>query len=195
MPAGTLITTRPEAQDAAAGLRAPDPSLLARPLEYLLVDHLRQRSLCALLELIADADRLDSRLAGAVADHIAHDLAVHTLDDEEDLYPLVRRRAEPEDRVEAVLGLLSGEHADEDRLAATVVEGLRQAIAVAPASPSEALRARLHLMAERLRRHLTVENALIMPLAETRLTQTDRAGLARRMAARRGFALTGGRHV
>ncbi len=181
MGAGT-ITDRSDASDI-------DPQLLRRPLEYLLVDHLRQRDLCTALEAMADDAALDRELARSTADQLDH-LVLHGIDDEEDLYPLLRRRAEPEDRVEDVLGALSGEHAHEDRLVGTLVGALRAA------TEGERLdgvvRAGVRVFAARLRRRLTVENALVMPLADLRLTESDRADLARRMAARRGIALPRG---
>jgi hemerythrin-like domain-containing protein len=176
--------------DGGAG--APDPALLARPLEFLVVEHLRQRDLCALLDEVAAAEPVDRARAAYAARRIARDLAIHVLDDEEDLYPLLRRRAAAEDRVEGVLGLLSGEHAAEDRSAAEIADGLAAAAAGAPLGPE--LKARIRGFTRRLRRHLAVENGLLMPLAEQRLTSADLDGLARRMAARRGLVLTSHAH-
>jgi hypothetical protein len=185
MAAATLTTT---ADRHTAGDDSIDRSLLARPLEFLFVDHLRQRNLCTLIEQLADAPDLQPELAERLASHIAGDLAIHGIDDEEDLYPLIRRRARPEDRIEEVLGVLSGEHAAQNRLAEAVVGDLRTAAAENQGFPVQ-LRIRLRLFASRLRRYLAVENAIILPLAEDRLTEADRRGLARRMAARRGLQL------
>ena len=184
MDAGTTITP-----DRHAVVGDPtDHRLLPRPLEFLFVDHLRQRNLCTLIEQLADAPALQPGLAERVAGHIAGDLAIHGIDDEEDLFPLIRRRALPEDRIEEVLGVLSGEHAAQDRLAEALVGDLRAAAAEDRGFPAR-LRIRLRMFASRLRRYLAVENAIILPLAENRLTKADRRGLARRMAARRGLQL------
>lgn len=183
MPAGTSIDeSRP-----AEGLGRADLSLLKRPLEFLLADHHRQRSLCHLLDGLADAAAPDAAAIGAVISYIELDLALHVIDEEEDLFPLVRRRARPEDDVERVLGLLSREHVEDDRLAEIILSGLDRN-AAAPELTSEC-RTALRAFARRQRRHLAVENAIVMPLAELRLTAKDRAGLARRMAARRGISL------
>lgn len=164
-----------------------DRSLLSSPLEFIVADHLRQRHLCRVMEQLADEPVLDHAVAEAVVEHVSGEMAIHVIDEEEDLFPLLRRRARPDDEVERVLGLLSREHFEDDRLAETIVAGLQEAIeANARTLPSE-LKATLRNFARRQRRHLAVENAVIMPLAELRLTAKDREGLARRMAVRRGI--------
>lgn len=163
-----------------AGARDPigalDRGLLARPLEFILADHLRQRTLCRLLDRFADAPALDRELARAAAEHLRRDLAIHVLDEEEDLFPLLRRRARPADDIERVLGLLSREHSEDDRLAETIAAGLGAVLDRGASSLDETLRAALRSFAERQRRHLAVENAIVMPLAEARLTPKDREG-------------------
>lgn len=170
------------------GAGAPaQPSLLADPLEFLLADHLRQRNLCHLIDQLAAAAHFDPVLGAKVADYLAGEFALHMIDEEEDLFPLLRRRAEREDQIEEVLGALSGEHAEDGRSLEVLVEGLRAAVAAGTSALSAELRIALRAFAVRQRRHITVENALIVPLAEARLNDGDRRGLARRMAARRGW--------
>lgn len=178
------------------GARAPDSfgtvdlRLLRKPLEFLLADHHQQRSLCNLLDALATRPDFCPAQATRIADYIATDMSVHLIDEEEDLFPLVRRRATPEDNVERVLGLLAREHAEDDRLADVIVEGLRKSCAAGDAALPEPLRAALRSFSQRQRRHLTVENAVVIPLAEARLTPSDLEGLSRRMAARRGIQLS-----
>ncbi|CAO4139102.1 hemerythrin domain-containing protein [Methylorubrum aminovorans] len=191
MPAGTVTDLGRAERRKREGLDIPDRGLLADPLEYLLVDHLRMRDLCAVAERIAEGDGAETSLAHALAHHLVGDLAVHGLDDEEDLYPLVRRRAWPEDRVEDVLGALASDQALGERLFGELAEDLT-AMAAAGSAPDVDLRRSLRDFAVRLRRRIAVENALVMPLAEARLTKADLAGLARRMAARRGMRLAVG---
>lgn len=175
-----------------SGVGTIDHALLGRPLEFILADHLRQRNLCCLLDRLASERHLDARIASIVADYIADEMSIHVLDEEEDLFPLLRRRALPGDDVERVLGLLSREHSESDRLAGIIVESLRQAISEGWAELNDDFKTTLRNFAHRERRHLAVENALIMPLAEVRLTSKDRVGLSRRMAVRRGVQLHAG---
>jgi hemerythrin-like domain-containing protein len=163
--------------------------LLGRPLDFIHADHLRQRDVSRLVECLASEPKLDLALADAIATHLADDMAVHTLDEEEDLFPLLRRRAAAADDIERVLGLLSREHARDDLLAADIIAGLRVAVTTRRKTLNEDLRVALREFAYRQRRHLAVENAIVMPLAQERLTKEDKEGLARRMALRRGFRL------
>ncbi len=162
--------------------------LLFRPLDFILADHHRHRVLCHLCETLADAETFDADLAGIVADHIETELADHIVDEEEDLFPLLKRRAKREDEIDAVLEGLAEDHAEDEKLAAKIVRGLRRRIADPDQSMSAALRRTLRDFAACERRHLAIENAIVIPLAKVRLTAQDQADLAERMAARRKSA-------
>lgn len=164
-------------------------SLLRRPLEYILADHLRQRVLCHLCDRIATAETLDVDLTVEVVGYLERDMAVHVIDEEQDFFPLLRRRAEPEDEIEPALGLLSGEHAADQILADKILEGLTAALNQPAEGIADAVRDALTTFSENQRRHLSLENATVMPLAKHRLTEMDLANLSTRMAARRGVLL------
>jgi hemerythrin-like domain-containing protein len=185
-----LADTSIDATRETGNLGATDLRLLKKPLEFILADHHRQRTLCQLLDRLADAALLEPRVAMEVVGFIESDMPIHVIDEEEDLFPLLRRRATSADNVERVLGLLSREHAEDDRLADIIVEGLRRSCAAGATALPADLREALRSFAHRQRRHLAVENAIVMPLAEVRLTTRDQDGLARRMAARRGIQLS-----
>ena len=188
MPAATAT----EASAAADALPPVPGELLARPLDFIVAEHHRLRDLCRLLDALAEAPGSAAVPEEAILHCIEHELPLHVLDEEEDLFPLIRRRALPRDGAERLLGLLSREHAEDDRLAAIIACGLR---ARGTADWDETgFRAALAGFSRRQRRHLTVENAVLVPLAELRLTSADRDGLARRMAARRGIVLGQRRH-
>ncbi len=187
MAAATLTTTADP-----HGMGVIDARLLASPLEFIAADHLRQRHLCCLLERLAQAPSLDPGLASTVVYHLTGDMVVHVLDEEEDLFPLLRRRAAPDDGIARVLGLLASEHREDERLGAIIVAGVREACA-ADAPLSDEARAACRSFARRQRRHLAVENALVLPLAGARLTPLDMKGLGRRMAVRRGLDPSTGR--
>lgn len=164
-------------------------TLLDRPLDYLLSDHHRQRVLCTLCDELAAADAVDTGRALEVAEYISREFAIHVIDEEQDLFPLLRRRATVEDGIEPVLGQLSGEHARDEHLAETIVDGLGAALGSSGTPPSPELRSALRAFARTQRQHLALENATVMPLARQRLTAPDLAHLAARMAARRGIEL------
>lgn len=163
--------------------------LLRKPLEYILADHLRQRVLCILCEQLAEADGLDIRIAEEVVSYLKTDMVVHVIDEEQDLFPLIRRRAQEGDDIEDALGQLSGEHASEEDLAKSITDGLEDAIAQPDQALSEQLKQHLTDFAQNERRHLALENATVMPLAKVRLSDRDLGDLSARMAARRGILL------
>ncbi len=161
--------------------------LLRKPLDYILADHLRQRVLCVLCERLADADEVNVDLAGEVLEYLKTDMVVHVIDEEQDLFPLIRRRAEPGDEIEVALGQLSGEHADDEQLASLIMNGLEHSLA-APGRPlADDVKDALRSFARNQRHHLALENATVMPLAKIRLTERDLKDLSARMAARRGI--------
>ncbi|MDA4844458.1 hemerythrin domain-containing protein [Hoeflea poritis] len=172
---------------AALGEPPPVAQLLA-PLDYILSDHFRQRSLCKAVEDLANADDFDREMAEAVLRFMKSDFGLHVIDEEEDLFPLLRRRALPEDDINMVLGALSLEHASDHDDAERIVEGLAQALETRRADfPDAEFAALLKRFAAGERRHLIVENAIVMPLARARLNDDDLRNLGRRMAARRGI--------
>ena len=84
--------------------------LLAEPLDWFFAEHYRHRQLCQMIDEISAATVFDGERIGRVVAFLAHDLALHVIDEEEDFFPLLRRRCRPEDEVEGVLGMLSAEH-------------------------------------------------------------------------------------
>lgn len=163
--------------------------LLRAPLDYLLADHLRQRVLCVLCEQIADTPTVNTEIAGEILAYITKDMVLHVIDEEEDFFPLLRRRAQPDDDIETVLGQLSGQHANDKALAEKIIPGLQEAIGHPRQPIADDLAETLRRFARNERAHLALENATIMPLARLRLTRKDLTGLASRMAARRGILL------
>lgn len=165
----------------------PPAAQLTTPLDYIFADHFRQRVLCSVLDDIAETGVVDRDIAAAALRFLKTDFAPHVIDEEEDLFPLLRRRSQPEDRIEDVLGDLSQEHASDKLDADGIVEGLQTVLESDDNAADDDLRILLRRFAASERRHLIVENAIVMPLARTRLTKDDLRNLGRRMAARRGL--------
>ena len=161
--------------------------LLRKPLDYILAEHLRQRVLCVLCEQVAEDEQFDADLVREIVGYLKSEMVVHVIDEEQDLFPLIRRRARPEDDIETALGQLSGDHAAEERLASSIVEGLERALHETGQPISGDLREALKRFAQTERQHLALENATVMPLAKLRLSERDLKDLAARMAARRGI--------
>lgn len=171
--------------------KAPDKSQLAEPLDYIFAEHFRQRVLCNALDEIADQKQPDHQMIKAVLRFLRVDFAPHMQDEEHDLFPLLRKRAEPGDRIDDVIGQLTQEHAADRLDAKLITEGLSKVLAgKAATGATSSLGKVLHRFAENERNHLTLENAIVLPLARARLTSDDLDEISQQMAARRGVDLS-----
>ena len=160
----------------------------ADPIEFMLADHDHQQAQFALLEHLADnLDAKDARAnAGGILEYLETKLPLHVLDEECDFFPLLRRRAQPDDEFEVLLRLLQDEHAVNKEYYRNVLGPLREiAAGKKPADPRAFSHwARAFSIFER--RHMAWENGTIIPLARKILTPEDLCELGRDMAARRG---------
>lgn len=159
-------------------------SPLARnPLDMIASAHAVQVEMCDAMERIADGlpDEVDRRLCAQVASCLQFDLPLHHQDEEEGLFPLLRRRALPEDGVDQILERLASEHSSDNDFASEIAEALETlGQGGRPANP-EMLGYMLRGFFERYRRHVHWENQLVMPLARLRLTRDDLDALQSRM--------------
>lgn len=165
----------------------PVPQFLV-PLDYIFADHFRQRTLCRILDELAGEAVFDRAKAAAALAFLKVDFGAHIRDEEEDLFPLLRRRAMADDGLDDLLVELSQEHAADRLDAENIIEGLSAALSSQdPSLGPQKLRDLLRRFAANERHHLIVENAIVLPLARSRLTSRDLRNLGHRMAARRGI--------
>lgn len=170
------------------GLEALPVSLLAEPINWLFAEHYRHRQLCALIEGIGSATVLPTDQIEQVIAFLQRDMALHVIDEEDDLFPLLRRRCDPEDNLGQTLGILSAEHSRDLHEARRLIDRLHQALqSERPLGNDPAARRQLLDFANHERRHIALENAIVLPIARLRLSRLDLEGLSRRMAARRGL--------
>lgn len=164
--------------------------LMTEPLDWFFAEHYRHRQFCRLMTEVAMAHVFDGERVTALVEFIRNDLALHIIDEEEDLFPLLRRRALPEDEIEDVLGRLSAEHKADSVRAQSVRDHLEACLArqAAPGLVPEARKALQDFASQELR-HLALENAVVLPIARLRLSEADIRAMGRRLAARRGLVL------
>lgn len=161
-------------------------ALLSDPLDFFFAEHFRHRKLCNLIEEMALAESVDLTLTAEMLDFLRDDMALHVRDEEDDLFPLMRLRCPPEDEIERVLSALTAEHAGDRHLADLVVDGLRKVLAEGqPPSAQPGLREAMVDFARNERRHLALENSVVLPLARRRLTPADLARLSAGLLHRR----------
>lgn len=170
----------------AAKLDAEAPNPRDCALDFILFEHAKHREMCAALDRLADTDTFHEANVAQLADFVRTDLAAHIADEEEVLFPLLQRRCEEEDQLAATIARLNREHEADKDLSAQVRLVLLEAVTTrqppkAVAGGREVLRAFAHNQ----RRHMMLENAVIIPLARRRLSPNDLTELGRRFAARR----------
>lgn len=164
------------------------PALMAEPLNWLFAEHYRHRHYCSLIEQIAAAAVVPHEDIQATLGFLRRDLPLHIVDEEDDLFPLLRRRCQPEDELDLALGKLSADHRDDIDAVAQLVEVLEAALRQErPVSDDPQAQQLLTAFVARERSHIALENAVVLPIARLRLTQEDLDLFSRRMAARRGL--------
>lgn len=154
------------------------------PLDFIAEDHMREREVCALIDKllalvpISDADR--ERIIMFLKDQLPH----HLEDEEIDLFPMMLERCEPDEDIGKVIDRLTSdhEHAHAD------APGIIDLIQSEASELSIEARNTMADFARHSRRHLVVENAIILPIARARLTEADLQIMKRHMLERRGLS-------
>lgn len=156
------------------------------PVACLRYDHDQLCEVCARLDRLVDDPFHEGsrRDALSVLEYLSTDLPLHVAD-EEDLFELLAARCAAADEMDAIVALLDQEHRRDEQLVEDVIAGLEALIAGEQPETPLAFLINAMSYAENQRRHLAWENITILPLAEKRLNEADRAELTRRMAARR----------
>jgi hemerythrin-like domain-containing protein len=169
-------------------MHPPRTHLLRHPLDYVFADHFRQRVLCSVLDQIFDADILDPELTHAVYRFLKDDLKYHIADEEENLFPILRKRAEPDDQIDEILDQLSEEHKSDHIDAKQILRELEYLLDGTSSYPiSFEVNEMAHRFTSNERHRLILENAIVMPLAKVRFTSDDLSQMGQEMATRRGL--------
>lgn len=176
--------------DPTVEIEQVHPDLVRDPLSFFFAEHYRHRQLCKMIDELSTATFFDGAKIARVADFLRFEAPIHIIDEEEDLFPLLRRRCLEEDDLEGVLGVLAADHKADAVLGAAVRRHLEHSLEtrLAPGGDLEKRKA-LASFAAQERRHLALENAIVLPIARLRLSEEDLASLSRRLAARRGRVL------
>lgn len=162
------------------------PQLLENPLDFMHEDHLRERQICAMLDRIATEGMPERDDLKHVLVYLVQELPLHLADEEEDLFPLLRRACEPEDEIGRAIERLILDHGHAARNTPPVIADLK-ALILSGSAPDKEMEIRFLRFSAQARRHLILENAIILPFARLRLTERDLQSLGLRMAKRRGY--------
>ncbi len=154
------------------------------PIAILERDQDEYLKLCHALEEVADAlpGNVDFIKAEAAVLLLRDGFANHVSAQEEVLFPALRRRAAPGDRIDVLLGQAEYEHAVDQGLAVEVSEALASLIDQRHTANPEMVGYLLRCFFEGYRRHAAWERNVIYVICRQRLTEDDCAELALRLA-------------
>lgn len=161
-----------------------DVKTLSNPLAFIAEDHLRTRQICTLVDATAMDEGPDQANLERILTYLNTEFSIHLDDEDDDLFPLMRERCEPEDEIEKLVKKLEQDHLRAREQAPHVRDIVQRCIGGSTAMSSDE-RTVLKAFSALLRRHLIFENAIILPLAQARLSDDDFAQLRRSLVARR----------
>lgn len=169
-------------------LACPAPSLLDDPLEFLLVQQLRQRALCVCLRKIAARGSIPQSSADSIVAMMLVDLELYRADQDVDVIPHLRLRARVEDGLDDLLADLRKQAGNLKRIRGDVVRTLTSAAGqdLVRIGPREATM--ITSFAAMLQRQLAAEHGILLVLARKRLSDADLLVMSRAMKRRRGLA-------
>ncbi len=160
--------------------------LLKDPLDFIAEDHFRLRTMCGELDRLAEETQIEDCAIAIMIEYLIKELPLLLADEDQDLIPMVLSRAEPEDELPKLVARLEKEHAAIGAHLESVNSGLASVILAKELS--DQLRTAMRDLARATRRHLILENAILLPLAKARLTEEDLHELRSAMLRRRGLA-------
>ena len=164
-------------------------ALLDQPLEYMFADHQRHRAACLALRGFADLRQVERVEADQVIAYLSADMPLHHEDEEADLFPALRRRAEATDDLGPVLARLIQDHRNGERMADSVVDALGARPAEDPVRIDLATVELMQAYVALEDRHLAIENSVVLAIARIRLKRSDLRAVSRGMKARRGVVV------
>ncbi len=159
--------------------------LLRNPLDFIAEDHLRLRTMCRELDRLAEDTQIEDCAIAVMIEYLKKELPLLLADEDQDLIPMVLSRAEPEDELPKLIARLVQEHAAIGSHLKAVTGGLAGVILATELSGQ--LRDAMRELASATRRHLILENAILLPLARARLSEEDLHELRSAMLQRRGL--------
>ena len=145
------------------------------PLDAIAETHRVHERICDCLEAIADGlpDDVDCRMASSLAVSLRYELPLHHRDEDEGLFPLLEKRADPGDNVTVILRRLTAEHANDEGFAEELDEVLDALGRGERVDNPDMVGYMLRGFFEIYRRHLHWEDTLVLPLARLRLNEDD----------------------
>lgn len=184
---GHLSALNQETVQHPVALPSPPPlALIDQPLDFIQAEHLRHRAYCAMLASFARTRQVKRVDADRMTAFLTADLSLHYADEDEDLFPALRRRALPEDDLGAVLARLAEDHRRQLEMAEAIATSLSRNPATETVRLDTASVEAIQAYVASENRHLAIENAVVLTIAGVRLSRNDLKTMSRAMKVRRG---------
>ncbi len=161
---------------------APSPQLIENPIDFLFVEHNRQRQAANILHLVADGEVNEAGVKKLI-DFLETDFAVHVADEELCFFPLLLQNCPPEDNIDKLIERLADEHKKDEGTVAGMTSVLESVLAGEKLSGKVSRTVRG--FAEHILQHLALENAVLLPIARARLNKKSLQALSDMMKERR----------
>lgn len=155
------------------------------PLDFIAEDHMREREVCALIDKLVTASSIKNAERKMIVDFLTEQLPLHLADEEIDLFPLMLERCDPEEEIKELIEKLEADHGHA-MADAPAIASLIEAQKMGDEAFSATACAQMTDFASHARRHLILENAIILPIARARLTSSDLNMMKEHMLQRRG---------
>lgn len=163
--------------------------LLDEPLEFIFADHFRQRFVCSLIRQIAEGRGVSGDEATEIGNFLTHDLPLHHIDEEQDLFPALLKSARPEDDIKQTIARLRDDHTIGNEESARVRKILSEFSVGSSVRSKSAIRI-LKIYAQSENKHLAIENSVVLPIARVRLSKRQLQSMSNSMKSRRNVAAT-----
>jgi len=174
---------RPQSSDPWK-IEASPPGLIGSPIDFLFAEHHRQRQAVNVLHLIADGEVREAGVKKLI-EFLKTDFAIHIADEELSFFPLLRLHCLAEDSIGELIERLAEEHKKDEATAASVTVILEGLLAGHVLTGER--RKVIRVFAERIRQHLAMENAALLPIARKRLDDEALVILSEMMKERRNL--------
>lgn len=183
MSCSTPPPTKPTEQALEPVSLAP----LDDPLEFMLLQQVRQRALCVIMRQAAKQKTIGTYTAKCIASILEQDIALHRSDEDFDLFPALRRRGTTEDGLTELISDLQESGAKLKQVETELIEvfSAPDDDGVIRISPRDATLMVSYAVGQQ--RRLAVEHGILMVIARKRLTAKDLQAMSASMRKRRGI--------
>lgn len=156
------------------------------PFDVMMSQRMILLGICAIIDRMSQTGtELLRRLGPALAAYLRHDFPQISIEEEEGLLPLLRQRMLLGDDLDQAIQQSLEEHRRDVHTARSLAQDCDALGEGMEAEEIPAVLAALRAFAEQQRRHLAWEEAIILPLARTRLSERDLTVWARAIRARK----------